>query len=134
EMSTDNKLYNAFHIAQVLETQGRKEPLDADEQAEMDQWLAASDGNRSLFERLSDENQLAFDVLALQDRNVERELVKMRNKLQRVARKRTRLWYAAATLLLSFSVGLSIYWGQIRKEQTVVSVSKDLNDILPGGN
>jgi len=135
-MPADDKLYNAFRIAKILEKYARKEPLAAEEQAEVDQWLAVNGSNRNLVERISDENQLAFDLLELRDTDTESELAKIGNKLRGAANTQKWMWYytAAAMLLLFLSVGLGIYWYRINSGKPMELTIDMQNDALPGGN
>lgn len=134
-MSANNKLSNAFRIAELLQKHVKRGAFTADEQAEIDRWLAASEGNRGLFERISNESQLAFDLLELQDSDTESELAKIGDKLHGIANTRKWIWYgAAAVLFLFLSVGLGLYWYQIDNEKPTALVHDVQDDASPGGN
>lgn len=132
--AAEEKLNRAFRIAELLQKQVKRESLDADEQAEINQWLAASENNKVLFEQLKNENQLAFDLLELQDIDTESELVKVRQRLQHTAPRRL-VWYAvAATLFVFLSVGIGIYRYQNNEKKSIELTNDVLGDVLPGGN
>lgn len=137
-MSAEDKLYDAFRVAKLLETYARKVTLAPDEQAEVDKWLTARKGNRKLVERISNENQLAFDIMELADTDTERELTKIDRKLQQVPIKQgwKRVWYAAAALIVFFSVGLGLYLYQTNNQEAAEFTQQKLspNDVRPGGN
>ncbi len=136
-METDDRLNKVFRIAQLLEKQVKNESLTAEEQAEVERWLAAREGNKRVFERISDEKQLAFALLELKDTDTERELKKIRPKLQRNVESKKVMGYwavAAAILGLFLSIGFGIYWYQAHWEKPMELAEGAGDDALPGGN
>lgn len=137
-MSAEDKLYDAFRMAKLLEKHAKKESLTPDEQVDINRWLAAREGNRELFARISNENQLALDLLELQDADTERELVKIDRKLRHipVKQKWKWVWYGAAALVIILSIGLSLYWYQADNQEAAdFTQHKHIrDDVPPGGN
>ncbi len=134
-MIRQDKLKDTFRIAKLLGKYVKKEPLSADEQAEIDKWLAASDGNKTLVERIADENELAFALLDLQDVDTDAELAKIVRKIKRRSVLHRSKWLrAAAAILIFLTVGIGLYWHVNTSDTSVELVVTSQDDALPGGN
>ncbi len=134
-MKPNDKVSDAFRIAKLLERHVKQGRLTEGEQAEIARWIAASEGNRELFERISDEHQLAFALMELQDTDTEHGLAKAHGRIRRAGQVRTlrRLLGAAAAVLVFVAVGLGVHW--YADNEKPLKESADLqDDVGPGGN
>ena len=134
-MMPNDKLGNAFWIAGLLEKHIRKEQLTPGEQEAIEKWLAVSEGNRALFERITDESQLALALVELQGADTESALVKAHARIDGNVRPRVLRWRwaAAAAVLVFIAVGVGIY--RYAGNNQVPTARIDIQeDVLPGGN
>jgi len=134
-MMPNDKLGNAFWIASLLEKHVRKEQLTPGEQEAIEKWLAVSEGNRALFERITDESQLALALVELQGADTESALVKAHARIGGNVRLRVLRWRwaAAAAVLLFTAIGVGIYRYVGNNQAPTVQIDFQ-EDVLPGGN
>jgi len=134
-MMPNDKLGNAFWIAGLLEKHIRKEQLTPGEQEAIEKWLAVSEGNRALFERITDESQLALALVELQGADTESALVKAHARIDGNVRPRVLRWRwaAAAAVLVFIAVGVGIYRYVGNNQAPTVQIDFQ-EDVLPGGN
>ena len=110
-----------------------KQTLTEEEKDELDEWILASDENMILFEKMTDEKNLAQAAEWFKKMNVEKDLAETRRRIE--ARKPKRLWqYAvAASIIIATAAGIYFYQNSIsRKNKSDVAVQKQ--DIMPGSN
>lgn len=134
-MKSNDKLDDAFRIASLLEKHIKKERLTASEQEEIEKWLATSEGNGVLFERITDENQLALALVELQDTDTESALAKVHARIDvdiRPRRLRWR-WAAAAAVLVFVAIGIGLY-RHTTNPQLPTALIDPQEDVLPGGS
>jgi ferric-dicitrate binding protein FerR (iron transport regulator) len=110
-----------------------KQTLTQEEKDELDDWILASDENMILFEKMTDEKNLAEANNWFKKINVEEDLVKTKKKL--TAKKPMRLWpyIAAAAIIIAILVG--IYFNQNSgngKDSPPIAVKNQ--DMMPGSD
>ena len=111
--SNENELsYNqAVHMAGLIHKFREKEPLQEEEQQELDYWLNTSESNKKLFEFLSDREQLTTELKALMqydENNAVDTIFKALGERPPPAVKKGKMiywrWSVAASLLLLVGV------------------------------
>jgi len=110
-----------------------KQNLTEEEKDELDEWILASDENMILFEKMTDEKNVAQAAAWFRKMNVEQDLAETKRKI--AIRKPQRLWQyiAAASVIIATAAGIYLYQNSIRqKNQSEVAVQKQ--DIMPGSN
>jgi hypothetical protein len=110
-----------------------KQTLTEEEKDELDEWILANDENMILFEKMTDEKNLAQAHDWFKKMNVEDDFVKTKKKKN--TKKPMRFWqyYAAAAIIIALLVG--IYFYQISgngKTTSPIAVKKQ--DMMPGSD
>jgi len=110
-----------------------KQTLTKEEKDELDEWILANDENMILFEKMTDEKNLAEAAEWFRKMNVEKDLAETKSKIS--VRKPQRLWqYAvAASIIIAIGAGIYFYQNSItQKNKSEVVAQKQ--DIMPGSN
>jgi transmembrane sensor len=107
-----------------------KQTLSEEEKDELDEWILASDENMILFEKMTDEKNLAQANLWFKEMDVEDGLRKTKIKIEN--RKPVRLWpYAiAAAIVLLIIAGIYFFQRNRNENPSIV----ETQDILPGSS
>ncbi|MFT4092239.1 MAG: FecR domain-containing protein [Niabella sp.] len=134
----NNEINHIAHITHLLRKQVQQQPLTAAEQQELESWLSESAGNRAIFERLMDEQQLAADLVQLRRTDTAAQLKIVNRRLAKKRRiKSFRRWAPiAASLIILASLSLWLYQRQIRQTAHAPAklASEYGGDVLPGSN
>ena len=132
---SDEEAYRvAYLIAEYI-----RETLSETEHDELDVWVAASDENMQLFERLTDEKNREGAIQWIERRNTDTALENVKEKIRFTKQGRGNglrkiINYAIAASVLII-VGLWIYTSFIyKKENSSVVVENLPADILPGSD
>ncbi|WPU93734.1 FecR domain-containing protein [Mucilaginibacter sabulilitoris] len=137
---SDKKLYDSFHISTLLVGK-LNNTLTATEEAELEMWLDKSVSNREILEKLLNESIRSEDIGHLREFDAETALrdVKTRiddNQYTGLRSGKLRSYAiriaAAATVLVTLSVGFWLYKDKPRTEQLSFHVKK--TEITPGVN
>jgi len=109
-----------------------KNSLTQEEKEELDEWILANDENMILFEKMTDERNLAEAGEWFKSMDVESDLAETRKKIE--TRKPNRLWQyvAAASIIIATGAGIYFYQISIHQKPPVTTVQKQ--DIMPGSN
>ena len=110
-----------------------KQTLTEEEKRELDEWILASDKNMELFEKMTDEKNIAQATGFFKKMNVEDELHETKKRIQQ--RKPFRLWsYAvAAAVIILMVAGIYMYQTNSSKN-AVTQVADKKQDIMPGSD
>ncbi len=110
-----------------------KQNLTGEEKDELDEWILASDENMILFEKMTDEKNVAQAAEWFRKMNVEKDLGETKRKIE--TRKPMRLWqYAvAASIIIMITVGIYFYQNSISRN-IKPQVAAQKQDITPGSN
>lgn len=136
---SDKKLYDPFHISTLLAGK-LNNTLTASEEAELEEWLGKSAGNRDVLEKLSRGSMRNAEIEQLNEFDAETALKKVRSRIDygqsTEGSKNLRSYLiriaVAATVLIALSVGLWIYKSRPRQPQLSFQVKK--TEIMPGTN
>lgn len=128
----------AYRIAYLIAGYIR-ETLSKNEHDELDEWVAASDENMQLFERLTDEKNIeeATHWIAARNTNAALEKAKGKIKFNKAANRKPVLKFiayavAASVILL---LGVWIYFTYMQKgDSTQPMANNKTTDILPGSD
>jgi len=109
-----------------------KHTLTEDEKDELDEWILTNDENMILFEKMTDEKNLAQANDWFKKMNIEKDLQQTKRKIE--ARKPIRLWqYAiAAAVMIVIIIGAYLYRGIDNKNDKPIVVQTQ--DIMPGSD
>ena len=137
--SNENELpYNqAVRVAGLIHKMREKQPLQEEEQQELEDWLNSSESNKKLFEFLQNREQLTAELEALMQYDENNAVAAIFNALGErsppAAKKRNmiRRWSVAASLLLLISVAS---WFFIRQNGPVQPDTPSTAGIRPGAN
>ncbi|HEV7780482.1 MAG TPA: FecR domain-containing protein [Chitinophagaceae bacterium] len=130
-------LENYEHIAALI-TRHNNGQLSVTEQSELDAWINLSPGNKVLFEELTDPDILRLHLKGLQISDTEAIWIKIKEHIPAQTKvvhrvhflKTSRIWWAAACLLIALTAGYFIFFDQKKDpKETIVKVKKD-NDVL----
>ncbi len=124
-------LKQAYRIAYLI-AGFLKQTLTEEEKDELDEWILASDENMILFEKMTDEKNLAQANEWFKKMNVEEDLQKTKKKIE--ARKPIRLWQymVAAAVVIVIIIGVYLYQGSGNKNDKPIVVQTQ--DIMPGSD
>ncbi|MEO6346459.1 MAG: hypothetical protein ABIO60_00985, partial [Aquaticitalea sp.] len=128
----------AYRVAYLIAGYIR-ETLSETEHDELDEWVAASDENMQLFERLTDEKNREGAIQWIERRNTDTALENVKERINFTKQGRGQglrkiISYAIAASVLII-VGLWIYSSFIYKKENSSVIVKNLPaDILPGSN
>jgi len=109
-----------------------KHTLTEEEKDELDDWILASDENMILFEKMTDEKNLAQANVWFNKMNVAEELQKTKMKIE--ARKPTRLWQYAIAAAVVIIIIIGAYLFQRPGNKNDKSIVVQTKDIMPGSN
>lgn len=123
-----NQAYRtAYLIAGFL-----KNELNGEERDELDEWILEREENMILFEKMTDERNIAEAREWFRKMKIEEDLIKTKRKI--AARKPTRIWaYIAAAAVLILIIG-GIYIIQPAKNDNEKPSVVQTHDIAPGSN
>lgn len=110
-----------------------KQSLTQEEKEELDKWILANDENMILFEKMTDEKNLAQAAEWFKKMNVEEDLEKTRKRIE--IRKPVRFWQYAVAASVVIAITLGIYFYQnsgSRKSKSSIAAQKQ--DIMPGSD
>lgn len=110
-----------------------KQTLTEEEKDELDKWILASDENMIVFEKMTDEKNVAQAAEWFRKMNVEKDLAETKSKIS--VRKPQRLWQytVAASIVIAIGAGIYFYQNSItQKNKSEVVAQKQ--DIMPGSN
>lgn len=106
--------------------------LTEEEKEELDQWILASEENMILFEKLTDEKNLAEAAEWFRKMDVEDELEQTKRKI--AGRKRAPIWryiaIAAASIAVLFTAVYLYKTAPVNEDEKMIAV--DRKDLLPG--
>jgi transmembrane sensor len=110
-----------------------KQTLTEEEKGELDEWILASDENMILFEKMTDEKNVAQATEWFKKMNVEGDLQKTKRKIE--AGKPVRFWqYAvAAAVVTMIIIGIYFYQDSGNKNDKP-SIAVQTQDIMPGSD
>lgn len=117
--------------------------LSAKEREELDAWLEQSDENITLFENLTEDDQVENTMALYEQMREEDALRRLRNRIPfvipRQKKSSVRIWFSvAAIFIILVSVGLFIYPKSNKKLEQVAKAekpeAKPAEEIRPGGN
>jgi ferric-dicitrate binding protein FerR (iron transport regulator) len=108
-----------------------KNNLTQQEKQELDRWILASEDNMILFEKMTDEKNLAEASDWFRQMKVEEGLRGTKKKI--AANKSKKIWSYAAAACLALLVGSTIYIYMIGKRKTQ-PIAMEKHDIEPGSN
>lgn len=110
-----------------------KQTLTEEEKDELDEWILASDENMILFEKMTDEKNVAQAAEWFRQMDVEKDLAETKSKIS--VRKPQRLWQYAVAASIVIATGAGIYFYQNSITQKNKSeVAAQNQDIMPGSN
>jgi len=110
-----------------------KHTLNQEEKNELDEWILASDENMILFEKMTDEKNIAQANMWFKTMNIENELQNTKLKIQ--SRRPVSFWKytIAAAVLIAIIIGIYLYQTSNNKnDKPTIAVQKQ--DIMPGSN
>ena len=108
-----------------------KQTLTQEEKEELDEWILASEKNMILFEKMTDEKNLALFNEWIKKMSVEKDFQKTKRRIE--ARKPIRFWqYAAAAVVIVIIIGVYLYRGAGNKNDKPFAVQTQ--DIMPGSD
>jgi len=110
-----------------------KQTLTEEEKDELDEWILASDENMIVFEKMTDEKNVAQAAEWFRQMDVEKDLAETKSKFS--VRKPQRLWqYAvAASIVIATGAGIYFYQNSITQKYKSEVVAQN-QDIMPGSN
>lgn len=110
-----------------------KQTLTEEEKDELDEWILASDENMIVFEKMTDEKNVAQAAEWFRQMDVEKDLAETKSKIS--VRKPQRLWqYAvAASIVIATGTGIYFYQNSITQKNKSEVVAQN-QDIMPGSN
>ncbi|HEY2722956.1 MAG TPA: FecR domain-containing protein, partial [Chitinophagaceae bacterium] len=112
-----------------------KRTLSEKEHTELDEWVAASDQNMQLFERLTDEKNMEEAMNWMQQVEVEKALARQKEKTTfNKLKRRAHLWQWAVAASLVITAGILMYVYRPSKPAQPTGVIAKTVDILPGSN
>lgn len=110
-----------------------KQTLTEEEKDELDTWILASDENMILFEKMTDEKNIAKAGEWFKKMNVEKDLSETRDKIEILRPKKYWQYAAAASVIIAVTIGAYFYQNAGSKSNQVSVVEKK-QDIMPGAN
>jgi transmembrane sensor len=136
----DKKLYDSFHMSAVI-AKKLAGTITALEEVELQEWLASSESNRFLFQKIANKTIRKQDIKALKAFKAESALSKVRqriNKEQSIKpeskKNRNHLpsIAAAAAIVIMLTAGMWLYITKSAQQQVLLKTAN--NKILPGSN
>lgn len=116
-----------------------RETLSKNEHDELDEWVAASDENMQMFERLTDEKNIEEANLWIAKRDTEAALAKAKNRMTfstepYIKRMQRIISYAVAASVI-IVLGVWIYFTYIQKDDSTQLMANNPSlDLLPGSD
>jgi ferric-dicitrate binding protein FerR (iron transport regulator) len=109
-----------------------KQTLTEEEKDELDEWILANDENMILFEKMTDEKNLAQAGEWFKKMNVEEDLQKTKKRIE--VKRPVRVWQyvVAAAVVIGIIIGVYLYQGSGNKNDKPIVVQTQ--DILPGSD
>ena len=125
---------NEFDIARLISRQ-RLDIQTPAEEKQLQEWLAASEENRKLFEQISTGNSFAKRKVLEEQTDINKEYKIMVQKMKRSRIRRWILGTASAAAILACGVMAAIFWipGKSSQPQTVAMASDNIELIFPNG-
>lgn len=131
-----NQDKDAYRIAYLLAGYIRHR-LTRKEHDELDKWLEESEHNLLLFEELTDEKNLAANLLWLDSIKEEEAYEKLEETIRKKpashSRRRRAVWLAAATVVLLLGMYAALRYGQPGNKPPEKPLA-DRQDLPPGGD
>ncbi|MFL5787428.1 MAG: FecR domain-containing protein [Flavisolibacter sp.] len=127
----------AKHIAYLIAGYIQKK-LTIEEQNDLDQWVASSEENIQLFEKLTDEGHLQQTLKWYEQIQIEKALTRIKQKTSHPYLRRIpfwRSWRMAAAVLLFTLIGFTLILVTQKKQKLAPVISKTKispDEILPG--
>ena len=111
-----------------------KRTLTEAEKVELDEWILASDENMILFEKMTDEKNIAQANLWFNKMNIAEELQKTKLKIN--TKKPVRFWKytMAAAVLAAVIIGIYLYQNSAKNNNEKPTIAVKKQDIMPGSN
>lgn len=110
-----------------------RQTLTEEEKDELDEWILANDENMILFEKMTDEKNLAQATEWFKKMNVEKDLAETRRRIE--TKKPKRLWQYAVAASVIIAIATGIYFNQnSHNRKTKSSIAAQKQDIMPGSN
>ncbi len=135
----------AFQRAQTIYKYLKNE-LNEEERHELEAWFSASEENRRLFERLTNENELQDELRFFERIELSSAWQKIaaqtegKGKVVSLQARKRRWWYAAAAAVILLIGSVVVYQLSISKPTSTDIAKKEAkdnrykNDVLPGGD
>ena len=127
------ELEKEFRAAYLI-SQFIQEIISEEEEEELDLWMQQSERNMQIFEDLTDESMTRDFMKWYAERNTERSLQEVKQRLQFTRPSKViplRRYAAAACVVLLLGTGI-YYFGFRDNGSTVTSTGTETADILPG--
>ncbi|MBI4947641.1 MAG: DUF4974 domain-containing protein [Bacteroidetes bacterium] len=127
------ELEKEFRAAYLI-SQFIQEIISEEEEEELDLWMQQSEHHMQIFEDLTDESMTRDFMKWYAERNTERSLQEVKQRLQFTRPSKViPLWRYAAAACVVLLLGAGIYYFGLRdKGSTVTSSGTETADILPG--
>lgn len=127
------ELEKEFRAAYLI-SQFIQEIISEEEEEELDLWMQQSEHNMQIFEDLTDESMTRDFMKWYAERNTERSLQEVKQRLQFTRPSKViPLWRYAAAACVVLLLGAGIYYFGFRdKGSTVTPTGTETADILPG--
>lgn len=126
-----------YHIAQLI-SKYLRDAITPEEEGVLKRWVSASEANKRLFDRLTDEKQSQDSIAFFETIDVDDAWMRMQGngkKSSHWAKFFRKAGYAVALVLLFGAVGL--WWSGsdllIGKKHSIDVAKYDRDDVLPGG-
>ncbi|MBS1738454.1 MAG: FecR domain-containing protein [Bacteroidetes bacterium] len=110
-----------------------RQTLTEEEKEELDQWILASDENMVLFEKMTDEKNIAQAKEWFKKMNVEEELSEFKKKIAARKAVRFRKYAVAAAVVILLGVGIYFFQG-LGTEKEKQTIATEKQDIMPGSD
>ena len=125
---------NEFDIARLISRQ-RLDIQTPAEEKQLQEWLAASEENRKLFEQISTGNSFTKRKVLEEQTDINKEYKIMVQKMKRSRIRRWILGTASAAAILACGVMAAIFWipDKSSQPQTVAMSSDNIELIFPNG-
>ena len=125
-------LKQAYHTAYLI-AGFLRQTLTEEEKHELDEWILASDENMILFEKMTDEKNVAQAAEWFRKMNVEKGLAETKSKIS--VRKPQRFWQYAVAASVIVAIAAGIYFFQnLTSQKNTSAVIVQKQDIMPGLN
>jgi transmembrane sensor len=128
------ELEQNFRVAYLI-SHFIQENLSEEEELELDYWVQQSDHNMKIFEDMTDESVVEDFMKWYAERDTERSLQEVKQRLQFLKpKKRVLIWRyaAAASIILLLGAGLYYFVGNDNQKKEPVVVENRPSDIAPG--